>query len=422
MPGAWNGWTNPPATNSVFGSATQVSGGKVTKITTGTTRWQTTIKVASSGGDITAGTYEFVYSSGPTGNPYNNKWGNVTVTMNSLQTYTLSGGASNNSITVTDGKWYVMNWKDNGYANTTAIFMELSGAPVTISSVTDNYSGAGNAVTVNITTSATPAAEEKIFVRYTKDSWSTSSFIQATGSGTSYSAIIPSGDVIGTSDNQYYVLTSTVSSPTHADADMQTINYNNNSGSNYLLPVELVSFSAKNIEKGIHLTWNTATETNNAGFEIERSIKDKSLWKKIAFIDGAGTSSSPKSYSYIDVSAEGEIEYRLKQIDRDGAFHYSNAVEVSASIAPEKYLLTQNFPNPFNPTTSISFAVAQKERVSIKIFNILGQEVLTAFDKEVEPNTLQHVTINASQLSSGIYFYALRTQNRFEVKKMTVMR
>jgi hypothetical protein len=115
-------------------SSTQVTNGRVTKISFGTARYQTIIKVAESGGDITGGTYEWLFTSGPSNNYYQNKWGSVgTVTMNSLQNYTLDG--SNNNITVSNGKWYTTNWKDAGYANTSAIFMETSAEPVTLSVV-----------------------------------------------------------------------------------------------------------------------------------------------------------------------------------------------------------------------------------------------------------------------------------------------
>ncbi len=245
MPGSWNGWSNPP-TNQAFASATQVPGGRVAKITTGTVRWQTTFSVAASGADVAGGTYSWLFTSGPSGSPFNNKWANVTVAMNSLQTYTYQGG-TDNSITLVNGKWYTMNWQDQGYTSTRAIFMETSALPVTITDVAQSPEGVTyqDQVQVNITFSTTPSAEEKCYVRYSTDNWATSALISATISGASASATIPAMEAGLTVS--YYVMTTTVSNPT-ADYDLLTLKYNNNGGSNYsyqvfgdLCGVQLVS-------------------------------------------------------------------------------------------------------------------------------------------------------------------------------------
>lgn len=228
MPGTWNGWQNPPAANSVFGSYTQVSGGKVTKIQTGTPRWQTTIKVAENGGgDIQGNTYEFAFTSGPPVNSYNNKWlKSSPVVFDQLQTYDRYGigfNDFNNQITVSNGNWYVMNWQDNGYiANTQAIFMKLSAEPSNILS-TSHVAVSGSDATVTVVLDKIPAAEEKIFVRYTTDNFATSTVVLATGSGTTYTATIPAASVNGDENNKYYAFTTTVSAPTGANADMVTI-------------------------------------------------------------------------------------------------------------------------------------------------------------------------------------------------------
>lgn len=251
LPGNWNGWTNPPAANSVFGSYTQVSGGKVTKIQTGTPRWQTTIKVAESGGDIQGESYEFLFTSGPVNNSYNNSWRKTsTVAFDQLQTYDRygSGGTNfNNQITVDNGFWYVMNWEDKGYTeNTQAIFMRLSAEPSNILSTTHSAMS-GSDATVTVVLDKIPATEEKIFVRYTTDNFSTSTVVQATGTGTSYTATIPAAFVNGGEDNKYYAFTTTVSAPTGANADMVTIK---NTVANRLV-----------IGTGWHIKINAATGT-----------------------------------------------------------------------------------------------------------------------------------------------------------------
>ncbi|MEW5797436.1 MAG: T9SS type A sorting domain-containing protein [Bacteroidota bacterium] len=190
-----------------------------------------------------------------------------------------------------------------------------------------------------------------------------------------------------------------------------------------LLPVELTTFSVNTIGKNVHLQWSTATETNNAGFEIERQDQTSNAWHKIAFIEGHGTTSSPKSYSYVDskVSA-GKFLYRLKQIDRDGKFEYSNTVESNVGLTAEDFHLSQNYPNPFNPLTIIQFAVPLSEFVSLKVYNALGQEMKTLFNGIAEGNTLHKVEFDGSSLPSGVYFYALKTKERNDVKKLLLLK
>jgi len=158
MPGAWNGWTNPPVNNLALASYTQVPGGRVVKFSTGIQRWQTIFSVATTGGDIAGGTYAWLFTSGSVSNPWGNKWANTNATINTLQSYTFNSGADN-TITVTDNKWYTMNFEDAGYVNTRAIFMETSGQPVDIASVSVPVNvDPGNSVVITVTTSLMPSA------------------------------------------------------------------------------------------------------------------------------------------------------------------------------------------------------------------------------------------------------------------------
>ncbi len=231
MPGSWNTWTNPPTNNLALANSTQVAGGRIVKINTGTTRWQTTLKVAAGGGDLSAGTYNWLFTSGPSGGYFNNKWANVNVVMNSLQTYTHQG-ATDNSITLVNGKWYTMNWKDAGYTSTQAIFMETSAEPVTITQLTQNPTGVtyNDAVQIELQFSASPATEEKCYVRYSTDNWATSLVVSATINGATASAVIPAQEAGLTVS--YYAFTSTINNPL-ADYDMVTLRYNNNGDENY---------------------------------------------------------------------------------------------------------------------------------------------------------------------------------------------
>jgi len=187
-----------------------------------------------------------------------------------------------------------------------------------------------------------------------------------------------------------------------------------------ILPVELSSFSAASKNNGVALSWTTATEINNAGFEIERK-SEKSDWNKIAFVDGKGTTSSVQNYTFFDGNlTAGKYQYRLKQIDFDGSFEYSNVVEVIVNT-PSKFELSQNYPNPFNPSTKISFSLPQTGHVSLKVYNALGQEVAQLINgvKEAGIHTIE---FNAGNLNSGIYFYKLESGNLNQVKKMMLVK
>jgi len=230
MPGAWNSWTNPPDNNLALANPNQVTNGRLVKIAAGQTRWQTILSVAASGADLVGGTYEWLFTSGPLGNPYQNKWAGVTVMTNAMQTY-VKESSTNNSVTLVNGQWYTVNWEDLGYQNCRAIFMETSGAPVNISSVSLPATVNENVpVTITATLNAAPSFQELIYLRYTTDNWATSAAVGMTVNGTSCTAQIP-GQAAGTAVS-YYVFTSTIGSLT-SDYDLCTIHLNNNGGANY---------------------------------------------------------------------------------------------------------------------------------------------------------------------------------------------
>ncbi|HMN16903.1 MAG TPA: YCF48-related protein [Ignavibacteriaceae bacterium] len=191
-----------------------------------------------------------------------------------------------------------------------------------------------------------------------------------------------------------------------------------------LIPVELINFSAEQIENKILLKWITATETNNSGFQIERQEAKKSRiedWKNIGFVNGNGTTTEPRLYSFVDENlSAGKYQYRLKQTDFDGSFEYSNTIEVEISI-PTRFSLNQNFPNPFNPSTIIKYSLKDDGRVSLKIFNSLGEEVRTLVN-EIKPAGNYEVEFNASELPSGIYIYSIQAGEFISSKKMILLK
>lgn len=190
---------------------------------------------------------------------------------------------------------------------------------------------------------------------------------------------------------------------------------------NSVLPVELVFLNAAVNDKNVTLNWQTATEINNYGFDIEKKF-GISPWNKIGFIHGNGNSNSPKNYSYTDqdISLSGQYYYRLKQIDSDGTFEYSSTIEIDVS-SPAKYKLKQNFPNPFNPTTTISFSVAKKSNIRLIVYNQIGQIVDEILNSVMEAGNY-NFTWTAENLSSGIYYYEIQSKDFRSVKKMTLIK
>lgn len=188
-------------------------------------------------------------------------------------------------------------------------------------------------------------------------------------------------------------------------------------------PVELTSFTAKAQGGMVELAWKTATEVNNYGFEIERAHTSNGVqtWEKIGFVEGAGTTNTAHSYGYTDRSASGACSYRLKQIDRDGKFEYSAVVEASVAVKAGVFELSQNHPNPFNPATMISNRLQVRSAVWLKIYDMLGKEVAVLADGMQEVGDYQ-VSVNASALPGGMYFYALHAGSFVETKKMLLVR
>jgi hypothetical protein len=187
-----------------------------------------------------------------------------------------------------------------------------------------------------------------------------------------------------------------------------------------LVPVELTSFTSSVDGNDVILNWSTATELNNFGFEVQRSAAGNEF-ATIGFIEGYGTTTETKTYRFVDEDLlSGNYTYRLKQVDFNGTFAYSD--EVNAEVtSPAQFELSQNYPNPFNPGTTIKFSIPQSANVSLKIFNTLGQEVSTLINQNMESG-VHTINFDASELNSGIYFYRLDAGQFSEVKKMTLIK
>ncbi|MCW8803575.1 MAG: T9SS type A sorting domain-containing protein, partial [Ignavibacteriaceae bacterium] len=193
---------------------------------------------------------------------------------------------------------------------------------------------------------------------------------------------------------------------------------------NSVVPVELTSFAASVNNINVNLNWTTATETNNQGFEIERNSGNG--FENVGYVPGFGTTTEQHSYSYTDANlSSGIYSYRLKQIDFDGTFDYSETVEVEIVI-PDVYSLSQNYPNPFNPSTKITFSLAADSKVSLKVFDVLGQEVASLVNQDLTQGVHTY-DFNATGINSGVYFYKIEATGvngtKFvDVKKMILVK
>ena len=192
-----------------------------------------------------------------------------------------------------------------------------------------------------------------------------------------------------------------------------------------VVPVELNAFNAHVQKDGVLLNWQTVTETNNKGFQIERSISHNSQageWNSVDFIPGHINSTEIINYSYMDknISRVGQYSYRLKQYDLNGSYHYSNVSVVNIN-RPLNFELSQNYPNPFNPSTKIEFSIPDNEFVTIKVYDVLGNEVKTLINEKKAAGSYE-VNFSADNLSSGVYYYKIQAGNFVKTNKMMLLK
>jgi hypothetical protein len=182
----------------------------------------------------------------------------------------------------------------------------------------------------------------------------------------------------------------------------------NNLNDPSLMPVELGDFIINIVKNKILLKWETITEVNVSGFEIQRSsITNSNKWEPVGFVNGYGNSSSPKNYEYQDnqIEKSGKYKYRLKTIDIDGSYSLSSVIEAEIEI-PQYFNLKQNFPNPFNPSTTIRYSIKSESLVKLTIYNSIGEIVETLVEQQ-QPSGSYDIVWNAKDLASGIYIYRL---------------
>ena len=186
------------------------------------------------------------------------------------------------------------------------------------------------------------------------------------------------------------------------------------------VPVEIVSFNVRSSAGKNILEWRTSTEENNRGFEVERSTGGITFITR-GFVEGNGTTSQPHSYNFTDDGINGNAFYRLKQVDFNGEYKYSNVIEINSTDSPD-YKLAQNYPNPFNPATMIPYSLPYDGNVSLKVYDVLGREVKTLVNG-FQKAGFHSIRFNASALPGGVYFYRMDAGKQFtSVKKMILLR
>jgi hypothetical protein len=324
----------------------------------------------------------------------------------------------------TNSLWTVF---DNAIANSTAPTLQasqISYTPITSTSVLLNWvNGNGNKKAVFIFDGATGAPAVQNGFTYTANSTYGLGMQDGTGWYCVYngSAITVGGLIINglLPAHTYRVMVMEYNGNPGFEGYNKNTATNNPYNLQVSMPVELISFTSIVEKNTVKLRWVTQKEINNSGFSVERTESGKTEnWNEIGFVKGKGTSENPITYDYIDRNLmQGKYKYRLKQTDYNGNFEYYNlADEVQVGI-PAKYELAQNYPNPFNPSTSISFALPKDGFVNLKIYDLLGREIKTLVNEFKKAN-IYNIDFNASNFSSGIYYYKINVGEYTDIKKM----
>lgn len=372
------------------------------------------------------------------------------VTLNSYTTWYNPNGGPNGTFVETNTKYYTFTIADVADGtNSQGFVMETSASPISISSVSDNHgSGVSNtSITVSITLSGSKSAEENVYIRYSTDGWTNDNWVLATGSGASYSGDI---SLSGSGSIAYYVLTTTLTSTGSGDLDnypdLCTINYDNNSGSNYTysydqsLPVSLSKFSGKSMNGFVQLNWATDSEIENLGFNVYRSLADNPLELLASFtntksLEGYGSTNNYHEYNYNDNRVEAGQTYRyvLADVDYNGVEKRHDDRTVTLTYAPNadeikpvKFALSGAYPNPFNPSTTIQYSVPEAGQVAFVIYDLNGRELWSASEMATSAGSHQltwlGLNTNGQLLPSGLYIVQMRAGNFQATQKLSLVR
>jgi len=222
--------------------------------------------------------------------------------------------------------------------------------------------------------------------------------------------------------NINFVLSSGTTSRAHTNVEIMEFT---TTASDVSLPVELVSFSASQENNMVILSWETDSEVENFGFEIERAYSGSDAWKRLGFVEGNGSVTRTSNYTFSDksLSKQSNVKYRLKQIDYDGSYEYSAAVSIvyNENLLPERDKLYSNYPNPFNPLTSIRYEITRGTYVRLTIYDTTGKEVAELVNKRHGPGSYE-VSFDGGQLTSGVYIGKIRSNEYSQIIKILLVK
>lgn len=301
-----------------------------------------------------------------------------------------------------------------------------SGGETTIALLERETDGTWNVYSVTNSDATRPIAllddsNNKIYVFYTTSYVAANDIAYKYASTSNFS--FSSGSIVNGSYNN-------VSSTKQTFSDDVVVMYSNGDkwygkieGTTSLpLPVELVFFNGIFTDNKVELLWQTETEIDNYGFIIEKTVNSETNWSSIGFVAGNGNSNSPKYYNYqdFDITKAGKYYYRLKQIDNDGTYAYSDIITIEVGLS-DGFFLSQNYPNPFNPTTSIDFSLPERQMVTVRIFNPLG-ELVDELVNEIREAGSYSVSFDATNLPGGVYFYTITAGNYSASRKMSLLK
>lgn len=347
-----------------------------------------------------SGSNQFKIANNDYNNPNLGKGSGVTA--NAKETWFDNG--ANSTFTFTSANYYTVN-----RVGTSVAVLETTFSPVSIPTVTQSPAGASQGtnypVVVNITTSATPNAGEVVYVRWTTNNFGASTNSAATGSGTSWSFSIPA-QADGTTVIYYAFTAKSSPSFSTGDTDFFTLQLNNNSNSNYsyttssVLSVETANIEAKKVSNTTSLTWQTASEKDNALFQIERA-SNATDFSPIGEVKGSGNSAAAKNYTFTDVAPlSGVNYYRLKAVDYNGVATLSKVVSVNFSGKNDTKIAV--YPNPTRDVLRVDVNATEASTTLVQVSDLMGRVVLS---QSVAVNRGANLLpLNVASLPSGAYF------------------
>jgi hypothetical protein len=282
-----------------------------------------------------------------------------------------------------------------------------------------------------------PGAAQKVVGINTVDLNRTIAFgsVQSVGGQNMGCSSYAGDDVIGVGSATMDLSASQITMDRNSTADSADIGWFVVEFNTDALPIQLAYINANVIanSNGVHVTWQTITETNNYGFYVQQSVNSTTSFVDLpnSFVPGQGTTLIPQDYSWTHQSVSpGTYYYRLKQVDLDGTTHFTDAVQVIVDgvtgvdnkTVPEIFSLGQNYPNPFNPSTTIRFSVETRGHATLTVFNALGQEIATLFSGEAESGQVYTTKFDATDLANGMYFYKLVSNDQSSIKKLVLLK